>query len=34
MSLVNFERVFDHIAPVFLLSLGLMAAFATAGLGV
>ena len=33
MSLVKFERVFDRIAPVFLLSLGLMAAFATAGLG-
>lgn len=29
MSLANFERAFDRLAPVFLLSLGLFAAFAT-----
>jgi hypothetical protein len=34
MSLVKFERVFDRLAPVFLLALGLTAALATAGLGV
>jgi hypothetical protein len=36
MSLANFERLFDRLAPVFLLFLGLTAAgaFATAGLGV
>jgi hypothetical protein len=34
MSLANFERVFDLLAPAFLLFLGLTAAFATAGLGV
>jgi hypothetical protein len=33
MSLANFERHFDRIAPVFLLGLGLLAAFSTAGLG-
>lgn len=32
MSLVKFERVFDRLAPVFLLSLGLIAALATAGI--
>jgi hypothetical protein len=34
MSLANFERTFDRIAPAFLLFLGLLAAVATAGLGV
>jgi hypothetical protein len=34
MSLANIERVFDRLAPSFLLVLGLFAAFATAGLGV
>jgi hypothetical protein len=34
MSLENFERIFDRVAPAFLLFLGLSAAFATAGLGV
>ena len=34
MSLVKFERIFDRLAPAFLLFLGLTAAFATAGLGV
>jgi hypothetical protein len=34
MSLANFERVFDRLAPTFLLFLGLTAAFATAGLGI
>lgn len=33
MSLVKFERFFDRATPVFLLGLGLVAAFATAGLG-
>ena len=33
MSLVKFERFFDRFAPVFLLSLGLFAAFGTAALG-
>ena len=33
MSLVKFERFFDRFAPVFLLSLGLIAAFGTAVLG-
>ncbi len=32
MSLVTFERFFDRLAPAFLLFLGLVAAFATAGL--
>jgi hypothetical protein len=32
MSLAKFERVFDRLAPVFLLFLGLTAALATAGL--
>lgn len=34
MSLVKFERLFDRFAPSFLLFLGLVAAAATAGLGV
>ena len=34
MSLVNFERYFDRLAPAFLLFLGFTAAFATASLGV
>lgn len=34
MSLANFERIFDRLAPVFLLFLGLTAAVATAGAGV
>lgn len=34
MSLANFERIFDRLAPSFLLFLGLTAALATAGLGV
>ncbi len=34
MSLVKFARFFDRVVPVFLLSLGLFAAFGTAGLGV
>lgn len=34
MSLVKFERFFDRMAPAFLLFLGLIAAGATAGLGV
>lgn len=34
MSLANIERSFDRIAPLFLMALGLYAAFATAGLGV
>ena len=33
MSLANFERHFDRIAPTFLLFLGLFAAVSTAGLG-
>jgi hypothetical protein len=33
MSLAKFERVFDRLAPAFLLFLGLTAALATAGLG-
>jgi hypothetical protein len=33
MSLANFERIFDRLAPAFLLFLGLTAALATAGLG-
>jgi hypothetical protein len=33
MSLEKFERFFDRFAPVFLLSLGLIAAFGTAALG-
>lgn len=33
MSLVKFERFFDRYVAVFLLSLGLIAAGATAGLG-
>ena len=33
MSLANFERVFDRIAPAFLLFLGFTAAVATAGVG-
>ena len=32
MSLAKFERIFDRLAPVFLLSLGLTAALATVGL--
>jgi hypothetical protein len=31
MSLSQFERVFDRLAPAFLLFLGLAAAFATVG---
>ena len=34
MSLAKFERHLDRIAPVFLLFLGLVAAGATAGLGI
>ena len=34
MSLAKFERVFDRLAPAFLLFLGLTAALATVGLGV
>ncbi len=34
MSLATFERGFDRIAPLFLLSLGVFAAVSTAGLGV
>ena len=34
MSLVQFERLFDRLAPVFLLFLGFTAAAATATLGV
>lgn len=30
MSLAGFERLFDRVAPAFLLGLGLLAAFATA----
>ena len=33
MSLANFERLFDRFVPVFLLFLGLTAAFATADAG-
>ena len=33
MSLANFERIFDRLAPTFLLFLGLTGAIATAGLG-
>lgn len=33
MSLAKFERIFDRLAPAFLLFLGLTAAAATAGLG-
>lgn len=33
MSLVQFERVFDRLAPAFLLFLGLTAAVGSAGLG-
>ncbi len=33
MSLTNFERLLDRLAPAFLLFLGLTAAVATAGLG-
>ena len=33
MSLANFERLFDRLAPAFLLFLGLTAAVATAGAG-
>ena len=34
MSLANFERIFDRLAPAFLLFLGAVAAVATVGLGV
>jgi hypothetical protein len=34
MSLANFERSFDRIAPLFLTALGLFAAVSTAGLGI
>jgi hypothetical protein len=34
MSLAKFEQVFDRFVPSFLLFLGLVAAVATAGLGV
>jgi len=34
MSLANFERIFDRLAPAFLLFLGLTAAVATASAGV
>jgi hypothetical protein len=33
MSLANIERNFDRIAPLFLMALGLFAAFSTATLG-
>lgn len=33
MTLFSFERQLDRIAPAMLLILGLLAAFATAGLG-
>lgn len=33
MSLVNFERVVDRLAPALLLFLGLIAALGTASLG-
>jgi len=33
MSLSQFERIFDRLAPAFLLFLGLTAAVAVAGLG-
>ena len=33
MSLANFERFLDRLAPAFLLFLGLTAAIATASLG-
>lgn len=33
MSLANFERALDRLAPAFLLSLGLLAAFAMVGAG-
>lgn len=32
MSLAKFERLFDRAAPIYLLALGLVAAFATATL--
>jgi hypothetical protein len=34
MILSRIETTFDRIAPAFLLALGLIASFATAGLGV
>jgi hypothetical protein len=34
MSLAEFERVFDRLAPSFLLFLGLTAAVAFAGVGI
>ncbi len=34
MTLANFERGLDRIAPAFLLFLGLTAAVASAGLGI
>ena len=34
MSLAKFERIFDRLVPSFLLFLGLIAALATAGLGI
>ena len=34
MTFSRIETAFDRIAPTFLLALGLIAAFATAGLGV
>ena len=34
MSLSQFERYFDRFAPVFLLFLGLSAAFGSAALGI
>jgi hypothetical protein len=34
MTLSRIEASFDKFAPVFLMALGLFAAFATAGLGV
>ena len=34
MTLSTFERAFDRIAPTFLLILGAVAAFATAGVGI
>ncbi len=33
MTFIRFERALDQFAPTFLLALGLLAAFASAGLG-
>jgi hypothetical protein len=34
MTFSTFERSIDRIAPTFLLALGMIAAFASAGLGI